>query len=214
MAVLSNTVSEVPFGFERNRCSDHEVRSHPLFLLEIMVIERQHMPCRRPMPCIASKRWFRHKIAVNYGLVWMRDTLISFFSTSLFLNFGVPLISVAFSIFIKAASRNDAHKPLKMEDFAFGFDLIVASLLLLVTSCARFAAAAKSGGAASAPHIEKLEEAPYVLIVMVIFTWGLSTVVRKVGWQGEDNLRPVTGMVIPCIFGILILWVTVTWTSI
>ncbi len=119
----------------------------------------------------------------------------------LFLNFGVPLIAVAVSIFVKSVSRNDAHTFVKKEDFAFGFDLMISSMLIFVTSMSAMASRLALDPKNTALS-EKLEGAPWLIASFLIVLWGLSTLVRKIGWDGEDRLNYPWGIFMPCLFGV------------
>jgi hypothetical protein len=117
-----------------------------------------------------------------------------------FLNFAVPLLAVFLTIFLKIVSRNDRFQAFKLEDFAIGPDLSVTGLLLFITD-----SAAKARSILKVPnpeHSENLEQTPWILLFFVILIWGVSTLVRKKGWDANGELVLLWGVVIPGLFGL------------
>ncbi len=52
--------------------------------------------------------------------------MMNILTDPIFLDFGVPLITVALSIFLKFVTRNDQHASSQKEDLAFGIDLTIS----------------------------------------------------------------------------------------
>jgi len=130
-----------------------------------------------------------------------------------FKEFVIPLLAVFLTIGVKVVSRKDAYMGLEREDFAIGFDLIVSSLILLVTYSSKIAADLHSGQATN-PEMcnEKLEYLPWILFFSVFGLWGLSTMVRAFGWENNQNkLRLWPGIVIPTALGLFALLLTVNF---
>lgn len=124
-----------------------------------------------------------------------------------FLNFGVPLLAVFLTIFLKIVSRNDKFQAFKRDDLAIGPDLSVTALLLYITDSAA-KARALSALAATTQSFQpttgagRLEETPWFLLFFVILIWGLSTIVRKKGWDQNGEIVTSWGIVVPGAFGL------------
>jgi hypothetical protein len=137
---------------------------------------------------------------------------VSVFAHQYFLQFFVPLIAVGGSIFLKYVTRNDTHKSFKKEDLAVGLDLAVTALLLFITAGSKMATELAAKPADTALQ-SKLEGIPWIIAAFIIGIWGVSTLVRKAGWKGEDELKPLFGIAIPGVFGIVSLLFVVNWIS-
>jgi succinate dehydrogenase/fumarate reductase cytochrome b subunit len=51
----------------------------------------------------------------------------------------------------------------------------------------------------------KIALAGWVIALMFLGLWSISTLVRKWGWQSETEMRPLAGIAIPLCLGILAL---------
>lgn len=60
-------------------------------------------------------------------------------ANSYFKEFIIPLLAVFVTIGVKVVSRKDTFIQINRDDFAIGFDLIVSSLILLVTYSSKVA---------------------------------------------------------------------------
>lgn len=130
--------------------------------------------------------------------------------TPYFLQFGVPLITVCLSIFVKYVTRNDRHSGFRKEDAAVGLDLAVTALLIFITGSAQLA----SNLPATNPPpqiVDKLSTVPWILMSFLIGIWGISTIVRKLGWEDDDKLKIFWGIILPNIFGVFTLLFVVNW---
>ena len=56
-------------------------------------------------------------------------------------------------------------------------------------------------------------EIPRLLSAYLFGIWGLSTLVRKLGWESDDRLKTFWGIVVPDTFGLLALLVVVNWIA-
>ena len=129
-----------------------------------------------------------------------------------FLQFCVPLIAVGGSIFLKYVTRNDAHKSFRKEDLAVGLDIAITALLIFVTASSKLAAQLAANPQDAAIQA-KMSTVPWIISAFVLGIWGVSTVVRKVGWADEDSLQPILGIAIPDVFGVATLLFVVNWVS-
>ncbi|MCP5528507.1 MAG: hypothetical protein H7A47_17085 [Verrucomicrobiales bacterium] len=137
---------------------------------------------------------------------------MSIFGKAYFLQFVVPLIAVGASVFLKFVTRNDAHKSFRKEDLAVGLDLSVTALIIFITASSQMATALAANPSDTALQ-SKLAGVPWVIAFFTVGIWGVSTLVRKTGWAGEDKLKPFWGIAAPDIFGIGSLLLVVNWIS-
>ena len=130
--------------------------------------------------------------------------------TPYLLYFGVPLITVCLSVFIKYVSRNDKHSGFKKEDTAVGLDLAVTALLIFITESTQLA---RSLPVNNPPQniINKLSSVPWILMAYLVGIWGVSTLIRKRGWEEDNKLEMIYGIIIPNFFGIVTLLFVVNW---
>ena len=137
---------------------------------------------------------------------------MSVFGQPYFLEFVVPLIAVGASVFLKFVTRNDIHKSFRKEDLAVGLDISVTALIIFITASSKMAtdlAATPSDAALQA----KLAGVPWIIAAFIVGIWGVSTLVRKAGWDGEATLKPFWGIAAPDAFGIGSLLLVVNWIS-
>lgn len=113
---------------------------------------------------------------------------------------------------MKFVTRNDNHKSFKWEDLAVGLDLSVTALLIFMTAGSKLATQL-AANPSDAGLQSKLAGIPWIIAAFVIGIWGVSTLVRKAGWKGEEELKPLWGIVIPDIFGVASLLFVVNWIS-
>ena len=137
---------------------------------------------------------------------------MNLFGQPYFLQFCVPLIAVGASVFLKYVTRNDTHKSFRKEDLAVGLDISITALLIFITAGSKLAVQLAATPQDAALQ-SKLAGVPWIIAAFTIGIWGVSTVVRKAGWGGEDKLKPLWGIVVPDIFGITSLLLVVNWIS-
>lgn len=137
---------------------------------------------------------------------------MNIFGQPYFLQFCVPLIAVAASVFLKYVTRNDTHSSFKKEDLAVGLDLSVTALLIFVASGSRVAQQlAKDPN--NAILVAKSMGVPWILAAFIVGIWCISTVVRKLGWKADEKLHVFWGIVLPDVFGLLTLLFVVNWIT-
>ena len=136
---------------------------------------------------------------------------MKFFAEPYFLHFCVPLIAVGLSVFLKYVSRNDQHKAFQKEDLAVGLEISVTALIIFITYSADMARKSLTAGASI--QGDKLAAIPWILTIFIIGIWGVSTIVRKLGWEDENKLFVFWGIIFPGIFGIVTLIFIVNWIS-
>ena len=128
-----------------------------------------------------------------------------------FLQFCVPLIAVAVSVFLKYVTRNDTYnRDFKKEDLAVGLDLAVTALLIFMAAGSKIARELATNPV-DQKLIDKSMGAPWILGAFILGIWAFSTLVRKLGWEDEEKLDLFWGILLPDIFGILSLLFVVNW---
>ena len=137
---------------------------------------------------------------------------MNFLGDEIFIQFGVPLITVALSIFVKYVSRNDRHSGFRKEDLAVGLDMSVTALLIFITGSAHIANSLPTNNPPEY-SVQQLASVPWVLMGFLIGMWGISTIVRKLGWEDDDKLKVFWGIIVPGLFGLLTLLFAVNWIS-
>jgi uncharacterized membrane protein YgcG len=130
-----------------------------------------------------------------------------------FLQFGVPLITVGLSIFLRYVTRNDHYSGFVKEDLAVGLDLAVTALLLFIAASAQVAQSLPTitDTGKAAEMATQLSSVPWLLMSFVVGIWAVSTIVRKLGWESDGKLNVGWGIVVPDIFGLVALIFVVNW---
>jgi hypothetical protein len=108
------------------------------------------------------------------------------------------LLTTGLGIFVKIVSRNDKFIPFKKEDLAIGLETVVTALIILITDTVnellKLQQNTKSGNALVLP--ENILLIPWLLLLMVILLWGVSTIIRKLGWKNENELNNFWGIIL------------------
>lgn len=137
------------------------------------------------------------------------------FTSNWFQIIGVTFVSSILGIFVKYVSRNDAYnKSFKKEDLAIGLEMVITALILLITnSVNQFNKLSDSSLNENVKNIIRSNEqiVPWIILILIIGLWGTSTVIRKIGWENEDELKISWGIVFPNIIGIASLIYVFTW---
>ncbi len=137
---------------------------------------------------------------------------MEFVGNRYFLQFCVPLIAVGATVFLKYVTRNDIYKAFRKEDLAVGLNISVTALIIFVTTGSKLAQ-----DLAKTPQdpllITKSMSVPWVLAALILGIWGISTLVRKLGWEADDKLHIFWGIIVPDVFGLLALLFVVNWIS-
>lgn len=114
------------------------------------------------------------------------------------------------SVFLKVVSRNDRYVFFKKEDLAVGLEISTVSLIIYLTYCTTIASSiAKDNPQASDIVKAKLMEAPWIILAMVAGMWGISTIIRKLGWRSQDEMNWFWGIIIPLVYGVICLYIVV-----
>jgi len=136
------------------------------------------------------------------------------FANPYFKEFIIPLLAVFLTVGVKVVSRKDSFVSLEKDDFAIGFDLIVSSLILLVTYSSKIAIDLHKGTADNVELCQrKLEYLPWILFFSVFGLWALSTIIRIYGWENNQSkvLKLWQGIILPTFVGLIALLLTVNF---
>jgi hypothetical protein len=151
-----------------------------------------------------------------------------FLVTPLFKFIVYPLTGAVLGVFVKHVTRNDKYAKFKADDLAVGIDLLkTACLTFLVIISDKSAALIRSEAQLTevlretahnprlAPQATALHEANriltsqvgnagWIIALMVLGLWSLSTLVRKRGWNEDGSeLKPGWGIALPLSIGAL-----------
>ena len=129
-------------------------------------------------------------------------------------------------IAVKYVSRNDQYAKFRKEDIAIGLELALTGCLMfvvlttdraaqlvilngqiggLLASASKNQAVLQSLQAKSALMFNRIATSGWPLLAMFLGLWGLSTIVRKWGWKSATEMRPIVGIALPLVFGILVI---------
>ena len=140
--------------------------------------------------------------------------MIAILSNIYFQLFVIPLLTTILTIFVKIVSRNDRYFTIVKEDFSIGLELAVTSILLLVTDTLKYIYTftdVMNKNAVGSNY--KLLVVPWILLMLFIGAWGMSTLVRKFGWNSATEMTWGWGIIIPNLFGLLSLIFAVSWIN-
>lgn len=137
-----------------------------------------------------------------------------------------PIVSAILGIALKCVTRNDRYTFFKKEDMAVGPQLILtASLMFIVLTSDRALSLLETnrvlGQAVKANPIDpskvanlqdqaqllssRIATAGWIILLMFISLWSVSTIVRKWGWASESEMTPILGIALPLGIGFLAL---------
>jgi hypothetical protein len=141
--------------------------------------------------------------------------MVDLLTNNYFIYFIVPLLTTGLSIFVKIVSRNDKFISFKKEDLAIGLETAVTALIILITGTVndllKLKQNTKSGKSVVLP--ENILIIPWLLLIIVILLWGISTIIRKLGWKNENDMNKFWGIILPDILGLGLLIFVVVWIS-
>ena len=124
--------------------------------------------------------------------------------------FVVTIFATVLSIFVKATSRNDRYNIfIKKDDFAVGIEFSVTALILLVTEYTSIL----SNPTIDSTSNDKIVALPLMLLFLFIGLFSISTLIRKKGWQNQDELKWSTGIIIPGLYGLITLIIVINWIT-
>jgi hypothetical protein len=139
--------------------------------------------------------------------------MIELLSNPYFQFFVIPLLTTMLTVFVKIVSRNDRYNAVVKEDFSIGLELAITAILLLVTDTLKYANYKLSSSDKNIGYNAKLLTVPWILLVFLIGIWGISTIIRKVGWKNANELNWWWGIIFPNLFGLSSLIFVVNWIN-
>ena len=125
--------------------------------------------------------------------------MVDFLSQPFFVYFVIPVVTVVLVGLFRFATYKDGMSFDKRDFFAAYFDIMLSSTLLLATS---FTERVITLGNTTDPTARQAITAsllPYAwyMLGFVVSIFCVSLFVRKLGWNGNNQLRIWTGIVIP-----------------
>jgi hypothetical protein len=152
-----------------------------------------------------------------------RLSVAELLGSSVFRFFAFPVGSAAAGVLLKCVTRNDRYAFFKKEDIAVGPQIMLTAVLMFVLQSSDRARAlvqmnqaiadalavqppdnakiASLEGSAQAMS-QQLLTATLMIPFLVVGLWGVSTIIKRWGWQSEAELKPVVGITIPLLFGV------------
>lgn len=149
------------------------------------------------------------------------------FLASTFFRYAVfPVGSAVLGVAVKCVTRNDRYSSFRKEDLAVGLELMLtAGLMFVVLTTDRalmlldvnhqlaqvIAASPIDPERATALQGQvqllsgRLALAGWIIALLFLGLWSVSTLVRKWGWRSDTEMTPLVGIAIPLGFGILAL---------
>lgn len=129
-----------------------------------------------------------------------------------FLHFIIPLLVVFLSVYLKISSKHDRLPTFQKSDFTVGFDIIITAFVIFIMSWVDTYRALKIQ---YSPQLDaKLTTVPLVLVGFFIVILTVQMIVRKRGWNDDDEVNIFYGIVIPTLFGLSMLWFIVSWMGV
>ena len=132
-----------------------------------------------------------------------------------FKNFFVTICTTCITIFVKVTTRNDSHQPFRKEDLAVGFELIITAIVLILMEttdvCIKYFKQKEMSE--NIVFMDKIISMPFILLFMGLFLWILSTFVRKYGWESEEKLHKIKGVILPDVCGLIMLILSVHFSK-
>ncbi len=102
-----------------------------------------------------------------------------------------PVISIILTIVIKISSK-PSFLTLELSDYLdFGFDLSISAIILLLTGIN-----AQDNGN---------NTRSWLLFLSLILIFIISNIINRIGWNKETNRLNLIGIILPDIFGIILL---------
>lgn len=136
----------------------------------------------------------------------------------------LPIGTAVLGIGLKFFTRNDRYAQFRKEDLAVGLDLTLTACLMFVVLTTDRAAtliqankrlaevlaqnpidgmlAGKLQAEAQAVS-SQIATSGWIIAILFLGLGAMSAVVRRWGWQSETELKPVVGIAIPLLYGIL-----------
>jgi len=150
--------------------------------------------------------------------------MIEFLTNPIFKYAILPISTAILGIAVKFVSRNDQYAKFKKEDMAVGLELGLSACLMFIVLTTDKAkklidtnkilsdmlnASPIDGIMASKIQSQaqllssNIASSGWLTFFLFLGLAGISTLVRKYGWQSETEMSTLIGVTIPLIFGIL-----------
>lgn len=148
----------------------------------------------------------------------------NFLTSPLFQYAVFPVGSAALGVAVKCVTRNDRYTTFRKEDLAVGLELMLTACLMFVLLTTNRALALVEANKELSTCLKalpidseraawlqgkaqllssQLAAAGWLIALMFLGLWSISTLVRKWGWRSESEMTTGVGIAIPLAFGIL-----------
>ncbi len=101
----------------------------------------------------------------------------------------IPFVTTFLVIFVRSASRSDNQRFFMKEDFAFGLEMSVTAILLLLSNCVNIACKGVSDPDLISSATERLLSLSITASILIFGLWAMSTIVRRIGWEKEISMN-------------------------
>jgi len=126
-----------------------------------------------------------------------------------FETIGAAVVSLIFGVIVRIISHNRRHKTRMLNDLSVGLEMIVTSIILIVTmSTGHFISVNRLGAAESIRHdlnsdfaVSHWEVLWFVAVLIVT-----SLLISFLGWKNKHDLHGFWGVFVPNVIGVLSLW--------
>lgn len=105
------------------------------------------------------------------------------------------VLSAGFGVFVRIASRNDRHS-FVIGDFAVGIEILIALLTMLASMSVDYLMKT------TRPMSTEVLICVYGLLGVLIVIWLVSTIIRKRGWNENNESDWLWGVMIPNLLSI------------
>lgn len=140
--------------------------------------------------------------------------MLKLLQSKYFYYFTIPVLTILLSTFVKIVSRNDKFSLNMRADLAFGLDLSISAMLLLIShTLTNLATIPDKTQEAFSTYIEKIISIPLIILGLVVFLWIQSTIIRKFGWKDSTTMSWRCGIIIPNILGLTALAFVAYWIN-
>jgi len=141
----------------------------------------------------------------------------SLLTDQFFRSIGIPLIAIFLTTLLKLTGRKDTALSITKTDLDIGNNLMVAAIVVILNYSIKVASDAKAakGTENYAEELEKVINLLFLMFFLFIVSIILSVIIRRWGWDPEDDKRPhmIWGVYLPLIIGFFSLMVAVNYAN-
>lgn len=131
--------------------------------------------------------------------------MIELFQTRPFIA-GLAVIGWSgFGIFVRFVSRNDRHRSWVLSDFAVGLEILIALLTLIASRSVDYLVEVAQIGTDDPLRLQlenEMNVSFYGLLAIMMTIWIVSSLIRKKGWESDNEPNLIWGVVVPNLLSI------------